>query len=415
MRAYTALFLIATLLVSSYATAVEKHHETLKQLEKSEFGRNLLSTIEVSLKSKEPVDNILSLLNEIDEDLEREAEAADALHTDFQERCDNDLESIRDELEVANVAKEDATEVLDTAVPKYQQLTEEQERVQGEVDDVTDQLLDLANARNEEAEAYENGIREIEDALAVFAEARRVVERVAEDLPEEDTATLETNDEGEIEVPEPAGEDAQADEEEEEEEVLIQKKSKLGVKKIAGEAMHSLAQLLKRTELKRHGVQHFATMLSALKTEIYSNPQLVYRVLDLLDSMSELLNNAAVNERHAEEIRIDVYNANIGQLRGVQTALQAQLDNLNYEMHTVDQQIVYSQNKLDEANRTIDEKQSQFEDREQECHDEATNYDAESERRSNERDVIREVEGVINERLASLQEYIKDRVAAQLD
>jgi chromosome segregation ATPase len=522
MRQATAIILIICLFSSSALAGTHKasSKSEFSKLEKTQFGKNILNAIALHASSGEPVQNILDLLEEIETQLHEDQDAADVLHTDFQNQCDTNLESIQAELAVATTAIQEAQEDLDIAIPRYQTLSDDRDRLEEEIEDLNDDLIELYNTRQEESDSYADAIEEIEEALAVFTNARQVFERLAEDIPEavvesvqdddeeaeadaeddededdydaadevgsgdededeevdedeeeeleayyagedtiededededngddedeeegdafedfvndiedaEDEAETEDydvdlfededeEDEDEDEEDEDEDDEDEEDEDEEDDVEFVQVRSKkLGVAKAA----NSLAQVsatLKKVTLKRRGTAAIARLFAQItsNSNILANQQLVVRILDLFDDIAEQLNEQAVNERNAEEIRIDVYNAQVSTLRANQAELQAQIDNTNYELQSLDNAINYAQNKLEENQRTAEDKTSQYEDVQAECQDENANYESSSESRTEELEVIDEVRDIVTSKLEGLLNYVGDRVAAELD
>jgi len=74
---------------------------TLKQIEKSKFGRTILDTIQLQLEAGDPVEDIIHLLQDIEDKLQVEQGEDDEFIDVLQHQCDEELEKLQNEIDEA--------------------------------------------------------------------------------------------------------------------------------------------------------------------------------------------------------------------------------------------------------------------------------------------------------------------------
>eukprot|EP01016_Furgasonia_blochmanni_P040377 TRINITY_DN5149_c0_g1_i2.p1 TRINITY_DN5149_c0_g1~~TRINITY_DN5149_c0_g1_i2.p1 ORF type:complete len:428 (-),score=162.85 TRINITY_DN5149_c0_g1_i2:310-1593(-) len=409
MKQLTGLFLSSLLIASCLATTAMD----LQRIESSEFGKQLVKTIEIQLTSEGPVEDILSMLSELDDEIINDQEATDALHKDFQARCETDLQSIQNEFEIATEDSQAASEALKLDVPKFEQLTKDKTRLADETKSTQQSLEDLQNQRDKEAGEYDDRVQEIENALDAFNEARRIVSRLYDMIADDAGSSSSSSDDSSDDV------DLREDDEDAGEGNFLQLqshgKNTASTSSKSENTLKEFRQYLQRTELKQKGYASIAASMAELaeSKELASNKKLVGKLLCLFDQVMGNLNEAAVDEKHAEDARIEVYKDNYNNVNSNLQSLQAQTNNVEYQLSTLDEKIEYSKGKLEDANRRVDEKKDQKCDKQSVCTDEQHTYEDQTTRNQDQRDTIAELAEIINSKLGQFKQYIKDRANSQ--
>eukprot|EP01016_Furgasonia_blochmanni_P011245 TRINITY_DN1500_c0_g1_i4.p1 TRINITY_DN1500_c0_g1~~TRINITY_DN1500_c0_g1_i4.p1 ORF type:complete len:437 (-),score=215.12 TRINITY_DN1500_c0_g1_i4:684-1994(-) len=426
MKSLLIVLAAASLLIS--ASCLSTATLDLQKIEKTDFGKQIMKTIEIQMSSEGPVEDILSMLSDLDDEIIADQEAADAIHTDLAQKCEIDLEAIHRELGVALEDKQSASEELALDVPKFQQLTKDRDRLEEEIAATQNALVELENTRDKEAEEYNDRIMGIENALDAFNEARRIIQRLKDLLGDlgDETEDADNDDDNDDDGSDD-GEDSEEGENDEDDvdnddtspSGFLQVRSKSAVssktESLAMGVLRDFRQHFQRVSITEKGFLSVANSMVQLaeRNEFATNVCLVRKLLFLIDQVMSNLNEAAVDERHAEDARVAVYEDNFEHLHDNFETLSASLSFVKDSLSALDEKIMYAKNKLEDANRRVSEKNSQYSNKQSACDSEKQNYESQTQRNEEQREIIAEIAQILNAKLAVFKQYIRDRAAAQ--
>lgn len=332
----TAFILIISLLGQAFSTKTE-----FLSLERSKLGRTLIDTIQIHLESEEPVETLVTMLNDMATTLEADQEEADTKHSEFQEKCQIDVSYYNTEIAESTNRINAANADIESLSPELTTIKQSLADTQANLDSLQEQLQSAQAQRDNEAEEYALKIEEHENALTIIHEAQSLFQ----DLVSETAASF------------------------------LQKKTT-----VFAEVHNNIKSSIKRV---RSGYQGIFKLLAQIvqKAPAQADQDIVNKILDLLKKIKENIEASADIEKVAEEQRISAFE-------DLSSALQQNINNAQSDI------VVYT-NKIDSLNTAIstdedevnqqterlNQRQQQLGDRTSECNDESTSYETDREKR----------------------------------
>ena len=113
----SAILIIALLCTSTFASSTflgsnKKLISTLKAIDTTEFGKNLLDTIALQMSSNAPMDDIAGLLRDMITDLRRQQEEGDEAFAAKTHECNTEIEDYEARIEHATNEIQEATQAI---------------------------------------------------------------------------------------------------------------------------------------------------------------------------------------------------------------------------------------------------------------------------------------------------------------
>jgi chromosome segregation ATPase len=164
--------------VVAFATAIPRGAEVLVELDQTPMGSALLSTIHLQLETETPVDDIVSLLQEVADDLKNQQDDDDRIYGDAMKNCDEMTKFYNGQIDEAKneISAEEANLARDRPAL---------ERVKGEIT-TNEQTLDrqenerksAAKKREDDHQLFEERDAEFEDSVEACDEAVDILREI---------------------------------------------------------------------------------------------------------------------------------------------------------------------------------------------------------------------------------------------
>jgi len=150
----------------------------------------------------------------------------------------------------------------------------------------------------------------------------------------------------------------------------------------------------------------------ATRTSQVADQELTGRVVKLIDDLQSQLNASFDLERKAEDKRIVAFNQYMTLLTKDMNKYNSQIANLDAELASLNDRIESTNNSKADVDQRIADKTEQRNDRANECQEAAYDYGVRREQRDNDRGIVSQLIGILNNNLRALREYIALRLAA---
>ena len=325
----TAIFLILSLLSSSFASKTE-----FTSLESSKLGKTLLDTIQIHLSSKEPIQNVLTMLNDMAETLQSDQDEADSKHSDFQDKCSSDAEYYNTEISESTDRINSANADLSSLNPKLESVQQSLSDTEANLKSLNEQL-DAANTqRQSEADEYqtkeeehENLLTSIHDAIAIFQE-----------LSNESSSSF------------------------------LQKRTNVFAQ--------VQSNLKKAIPTVRSGYKGILKLLAQIveKAPEQADQDVLTKILDLLRKIKDNVENSAQIEKDAENQRIAAFEQLSSTLDKNINDAQSDIVTFNNKISTLSSEVQSDQEEADHQQQRLEQRKQQLADRTGECTNEDDAY-----------------------------------------
>eukprot|EP01017_Pseudomicrothorax_dubius_P013513 TRINITY_DN1598_c0_g1_i1.p1 TRINITY_DN1598_c0_g1~~TRINITY_DN1598_c0_g1_i1.p1 ORF type:complete len:385 (-),score=156.01 TRINITY_DN1598_c0_g1_i1:106-1260(-) len=173
----TATFLIYISLTSVNVLATGEAQSFLQKCKQTDFGKTIISTLELKLETNAPADYLMKMLGNMRNMVYADLEKANSLHTDFQAKCKSTLHELAEDIrEHARKVKE-SQDIIKGATAKLAWNKVQKENQERQVKELQGNLEKIRRQRGEEAEDYEKKVQEINEALLVLQQGRAAIEK----------------------------------------------------------------------------------------------------------------------------------------------------------------------------------------------------------------------------------------------
>ena len=163
----------------AFAAALPRGAEVLVELDQTPMGSALLSTVHLQLETETPVDDIVSILQEIADDLESQQKRDDGNYSEAMTHCKEMTAFYNGQIEDAKNEIKTQTANLDRDVPELK-------RVNGQITQKEDELKKHENDKksaaqkrkednelfNERDAEYEDSVKACEEAVGILREMK---------------------------------------------------------------------------------------------------------------------------------------------------------------------------------------------------------------------------------------------------
>lgn len=114
---FMIVILAISMVIGALAVTDPEVATIVKRMENSKYGKTLLDTIALQLEAGDPVQDLLNLLQNMEEDLERAQDEDDEFIFAEQQRCDVDLARLQSEIDDATRRIAELQAELDEKIP----------------------------------------------------------------------------------------------------------------------------------------------------------------------------------------------------------------------------------------------------------------------------------------------------------
>ena len=333
----TALFFILCLITSSFASKTSE----FSTLETSKLGKTLLDTIQIHLSSKEPVQSILTMLNDMDETLQNDQKDADSKHSDFQEKCTSDAEYYSSEISESTDRVNTANAELESLRPELATAQQSLSDSQDNLKSLQDQLDQATTQRQTEADDYAAKVAEHENALTALHDAQSVFQQLAAESSSS----------------------------------FLQKKTT-----VFTQVMGTIKKAIPSVRAGYQGIFRLLVQIVE-KAPGQADQDIVAKILDLIKKIRDNVENSAQIEKDAENQRISAFEdlsttlqQNINNVQGDITTFSNKIESLNASIQA-------DEDEVEQQTDRLNQRQQQLADRNGECNDESDAYDTDKSKR----------------------------------
>lgn len=160
-------FVIAICLATLVAGASLRNPsiESLAKIDASPYGKHLLDTVSLQVKAGTSVDRIIELLDELSDGLREEQSDDDALNVTRQNECDTEIAAYRDTIEYTQSEIDDAETLLAEYRPELEQTEADLEIKDQEIEELNSQISEIESDYKLDLEDFNARLDEHEQAI----------------------------------------------------------------------------------------------------------------------------------------------------------------------------------------------------------------------------------------------------------
>ena len=335
----------------------------LNELDNNHFGNSLMSAIAVHLSTNSPMEDIVTLLNQLKSNLQDDQEDADLRNSTEQQQCDKMLTDFMNNIEYHSeqIEVEDGFRVSNENLLKRTQNTYNQ--IIDDLNENTDRYDDYERTRNKQHEAYLQKSHDYGEALDALDEANSLLEHLK------------------------AGS------------TLIQMKKKL--EKV-------------KEKLTQHHLLHsslYNPLINSL-TEIAmsADQDSVKKILVLLVELRDSLSESKRGIEDFEATQVEDWDKIKGDLQNEKKNLISKKDDAEDELENYKRLIQFSEEKVQSHTHEYEANKALYENAKAFCENKANLYLSTSEERKNEIKILDRLFVNFNEKLGNLRDYLKNRI-----
>nr|AWX67865.1 trichocyst matrix protein T2-A [Philasterides dicentrarchi]QEE82883.1 trichocyst matrix protein T2-A [Philasterides dicentrarchi] len=373
MRVLTALF-ACVLVLGAFAVTDPEIASVVRKMENSKYGKTLLDTIALQMEAGDPVQDLIDMLQETEDGLERAQDEDDEFIRNEQERCDVDLARLQGEIEDAARRIAELQAELDEKIP----IRDEKVRVLGEKNEWKDHLeakvaeIDSQKVLKdqewaEEQEQHDQAQYVIEKAKTIIVEA------------------LKANS-------------------------FLQKGNTAFAQVSSHFAKHS------KTHFKRQSWSKIFNLLSQITSSapVQADQGSVQKVIDLCDSLLDKISESREIERRDYQHWMEEYKNFRNQLLDKLVQVNKEIADLEQQIAALNKRIAQCQAEKADQEERFRQKTSEHEDLLQYCDDANVAYAKRRESRNDEREVVSDAIGLLQSKLRTFRQYVSERMGSDV-
>jgi len=356
-----AVFLLLNIAFSTNAVFLKKPSKAafsvfadLSSLEQHEFGRKILDTIALQIKSQSPLQDIARMLDEIRQDLVTQQADSDALHNQQEQECADTIASL-------DRCISDNTNTKDEAENEISILEAEIARINGEIK-IKEAQLDILNRRD----------TELDDART----------RDSEEFARRQTQGVEVV--GALEL-------------------IIEKLSTIPANE--NDANLVLAELAK--------IGSSNPILALVQVAATFSPEALANVIGKIESLRVSLAASLEDDKREEADAIAEYQTLKSEISSTRTNISNALADLRTQLGQDENALALQERIYQEAVANIGRCQEEKVAKLQQCEEWRTKYGEDKKQRGSEIEIVKQVEAIIATKLDTIKDYLKERVNAQ--
>jgi len=345
------------MVVGSFATSTEDQVilDKLSAMDKTDFGRTMLDTIQLQLASGDPMDDLIELLRETYNFVYTEQTDDDGYIKNIRGGCDNDIGRLRTEITAANDRAAELQAELDEKIPLRAEKTELLHQKQALLEETGDRIVALDEDKAEHDAEWAAEQQEHDRATYVIERAKEVIQNGFSGS-------------------------------------FLQKNFKPSAMVQVAEHFKNNAKSFKRTSWNK-----IFKMLASISAAapIQADSGAIGRILELIDALLEKIAESREIMRREYEAWVAEYDA----AREAQVTLynetQSQIENLQNEISALTKRIDNATSERDEQRERSRQKGIELNERIKWCDDEAEAYANRRGGRTERLNVISECIGLV--------------------
>jgi hypothetical protein len=325
--------------------------QQLKDLEDSDFGKKLLDTIALQIKSQSPLGDIARLLAEIREDLVTQQAEADALHNQQEQECADTIAQLDRCIADNTHTKEEAENEIQLLKAEISRIESEIRIKEAQLEILNQREVELDAARTRDAEEF---TRRQNQAVEVIGALELIIEKLS-------TIPANNNDAN----------------------LVFAELAKIG----SSNPIASLVQIA-----------------STFSQEALDN------VVGKMEELRTSLEASIEDDKREEQDAIAEYQALKGEISTTRNNISTALADLRTQLTQNQNALALQERILEEAIANIFRCQEEKQAKLQQCEEWRTRWAQEKESRTAEVNVVKQVEAIIATKLDTMKDYLKERV-----
>jgi chromosome segregation ATPase len=331
---------------------------SIADIEKNTFGKNLLDTVYLEMTTGGNVDNILTLLQEVEDQIISEQNAHNERHASFQQSCAEDQAHYQDEINRASADASDAQGRLDVARPERDSVASQLETARRSLADTENNLAAATNLIEAQRAEFHEHESELVAALDIFAQAENYIRTSFQR-----GAFLQTN------------------------------------------SASGLASTLKNAKLNAKYAP-IARILAQAASSAHLTQDAVDNILSLIKRLSENAQQVLFTERQIMQQRNEAFDIYSAELEGLISGYKQQIAELSTQLSILEARIAEAESDLADAERRFESYTRKLAERIEECDAESRQYEEATKERNEEINIINQVEELISSKVSGFTEYI---------
>lgn len=329
------------------ASLRSRNLETLAKIDASPYGKHLLDTVSLQVKAGTSVDRIVELLDELADGLREEQADDDSLNVTRQNECDTEIAAYRETIVYTQAEIDDANTLLAEYRPDLEETEEQLEIKETEIEELSQQIQDIESDYKLDLEDYNERINEHEQAI-------EALDAVLEEL-----YTL--------------------------------------VGSQAGEGIHDNS---KRIEAETKAGVLLQTMADQATLE---------RIIELLEETKENVETGIDDEKAQQDQADQDYTTVHGDMVRTLADLRTARNSLAQRKEHLESLIAEQEDRVERNTAERDAAQEALEAKEKICEEWRQKYFSDTEKRSEELDLIQQVRVIFTDELADASDYLTAR------
>ena len=335
----------------------------LNELDNNHFGNALMSAIAVHLATNAPVDDIITLLNQLKSSLQQDQEDANMRNSTEQQQCEkmlndfmNNVEYNNDQMEIEENFKASNEGLLSRAQKNYNQILDD-------LNENSERYDDYERSRTKQHETFLQKSHDYGEALDALDEANSLLEHLKSGS------------------------------------TLIQMKKKL--EKV-------------KEKLTQHHLLHstlYNPLINSL-TEIAMNADQdsVKKILVLLIELRGSLSESKRDLEDFEQKQVDDWEKIKGDLQNEKKNLISKKDDAEDELENFKRLIQFAEEKVQSHTSEYETNRALYDNAQAYCDKKGSDYVQNSEGRKNELHILDRLFVNFNEKIGNLKDYLKNRI-----
>ena len=361
-------FFFSFLLISSAQnlrkTAVFQDPITvLNELDNKHFGNALISAIAVHLSANSPIDSIVTLLNNLKENLQKDQEKSKGLNITDQRECEKMLSDFSENLEYHQSQLKSEEELKEKSEIFLQKSQENYEQIIEDLSRNTDRYEENESQRREKHEIFLQKTFDYEEALSALDEANSLLEHLKSGS------------------------------------ALIQMKKKL--EKV-------------KEKLAKHHLLHnslYNILISSLADiAINADQDSVKKIIVLLEELRENLADSKILFENSEKQQESDWEKIKNDLQNEKKQLISRKSESEEELESEKRAIQDTEEKIESHTMEIDSNKALYENAQGFCERKSKEYERISAEIEAEMEILERLFTNFNEKLGNLKDYLKNRV-----
>jgi len=140
-------------------------------IDSSDYGKRLLDTIDLQMRSGASVDKIIDLLDELSGEMQDEQSEDDKLNVTRQQECDDEIGEFNRRIDAAKAEIADSSAQLASLRPQLEQTKNEKAVKETEIDGLNAEISGLKAAHNGDSGSYDERIAEHKASIEAIDES----------------------------------------------------------------------------------------------------------------------------------------------------------------------------------------------------------------------------------------------------